>query len=60
MTVIKHRAVDDTIVRIGKMLQVLIVCCDDCPGAAAAELPQNALGNGSSNLRFGAGSELVY
>ena len=60
MTVIKHRAVDDTVVRIGKMLQVLIVCCDDRPGATMAELPQNALGNGSSNLRLGAGSELVY
>ena len=60
MTVIKHRAVDDTVVRIGKMLQVLIVCCNHRPGTTAAELPQNTFGNSTSNLRLGAGSELVY
>ena len=60
MSIIKHSAIGNTVVRIGKMFEVLIVCCNHRPSATLAELPQNALGYSPTNLWLGARTKLVY
>ena len=60
MSVIKHSAIGYTVVRIGKMFEVLIVCCNHRPSATLAELSQNALGYSPTNLWLGARTKLVY
>ena len=59
MTVIEHRAVGNAFMRIGKMLQVLIVGRNDAPGLFLAELSQHTFGDGPAYLRFRSGTKLV-
>ena len=59
MAVVKHGSVDDTIMGVSEMLEILIVGGDDRPGTLVTELPQDALGNGTANLRFRTRTELI-
>ena len=59
MTIVKHGAVDDPWVVLGKVFEVLIVGGDDRPCLLLPELLEHRFGNGSSNLRFCASTELV-
>ena len=58
-TVVEHGAVDDSLVVLGKLLEVVVVRGDDAEGAAVVDALQHGLGNGSSDERVGAAAELV-
>ena len=59
MAVIEHGTIDHTLVAVGKMLQILIVCGDDAVGLAPAKLLEHRLGNSPADLRFRAGAKLI-
>ena len=60
MAVVEHGTIGYSRMRIGEMLQVLIVGRDDSPRTFTAEFIQDTLCYGTSNLRFRTCSKLIY
>ena len=60
MAVVEHGTIGYSRMRIGEMLQVLIVGRDDSPRTFTAEFIQDTLCNGTSNLGFRTCSKLIY
>ena len=60
VAVVKHCAVYYIVVAVGKVLQILIVCCNNSEYFSLAELLQHGFGYGPANLWLGSTAKLVY
>ncbi len=59
VSVVEHCTVDRPLVSIGKVLQVLVMCGDDCTHSLCPKLLQDRFGNRSSYLRLCSRAELI-
>ena len=60
MSIIEHGAIGHSFMGVGKMLEILVVCCYDCPCAFFTETFQHAFGYSATNLRFCSRAKLIY